>query len=179
LKGAYVADLILDNCQVPRTALLATDKDCLDLLAFSRIYGSIGIATLGAGIIDACRELSIERAVTQKRGGKKLGKFQEVHFKIAEMQTSFDAVLQIALRAAYALDAGEDASVLAAAANVQAAESATKAADDAMSIFGGAGYISGSVIERYWRDARFLKVAGEPIEVTRRRIADTELAKYK
>ncbi len=180
LRGAHVADLILEDCHIPGDSLLAVGEDCERLLQFARIQSAIGIATLGAGIIAACLELSMERATTRKRGGQKLGKYQEVHFKIAEMRTALDAVSQITLRAAYAQDlADTDAYALAATAKVEAAESATKAADDAMQIFGGAGYICGSPAERYWRDARFLKVAGEPIEATRRRIADMELAKYR
>lgn len=181
MRGAYVADVILENCRVPAWALLGgcAFEDCMDLLEFSRVQSAIGIATLGAGIIEACLDLSIERATTRKVGGKKLASYQEVHFKIAQMKTSLDAVMQIALRAAYAQDVGEDAFVLASAAKVQAAQSATLAADDAMQIFGGSGYVVGSVIERYWRDARFLKVAGVPIEVSRRQIAERELAAYR
>lgn len=179
MRGAYVADLILENCQVPESALICFGEDLDALLSFTRAQSAIGIATLGAGIIHACLDFSIERATTIKRGGKKIASFQEVHFKIAEMKTLFDAVYQITLRAAYAQDAlEEDVQMLAAAAKVQAAEGAMAAAEKAMQIFGAEGYIKGSVVERYWRDARFLKVAGEPIDMTRRRIADAEIAKY-
>lgn len=180
MRGAYVADLILDSCQVPESALLAQGEKCEELLAYARIQSGIGVATLGAGIIEACLDISIERATTRKSNGVKIGKFQEVHFKIAEMKVALDACMQIALRAAFAQERGEkNAGVLASSAKVHAAESAAKAADDTMQIFGGAGYIRKSVPERLWRDARFLKVAGEPIELTRRRIADIELAQYK
>ena len=180
MRGAHVADLVLEDCQVPASARLVTNETCTDLLDFSLVQSGIGFATLAAGIIDACMELSIERATTRKLvGGKKLGTLQEVHFKIAEMKTALDAVMQITLRAAFARDQNEDALMLANVAKVQAAESCVKAADDAMQIFGGDGYIAGSPIERYWRDARFLKIAGEPIEATRRMIALQELAKYQ
>lgn len=179
MRGAHVADLILENCQVPESALICFGDDLDKLLDFTRAQSAIGIATLGAGIIHACLDFSIERATTIKRGGKKIASFQEVHFKIAEMKTFFDAVYQITLRAAYAQDVGEDdASMLAAVAKVQAAEGAVTVAENAMQIFGADGYVRGSVVERYWRDARFLKVAGEPIDLTRRRIADKEIAKY-
>jgi butyryl-CoA dehydrogenase len=179
MRGAHVADLILDDCQVQPWALLAEGDDCERLLEFAQVQSALGLATLGIGITEACLDLSIERATSRKLRGKKLAKYQDVHFKIAQMKTMLDATFLVTVRAAYAQDVGENAQVLAGVAKLQAAETANQAADFAMSIFGGDSYVENSIANRFWRDAQFLQVAGKPLASIRQTIAEKELAQYE
>jgi acyl-CoA dehydrogenase len=142
--------------------------------------GTVGIAALCVGIGSACLEISTSHAKNRTAFGRRIGMYQDVGFKLADMFTINDLGRMLTLRAAWALNTGEpEAEVLAACAKLFASEAVTRIAGWGMQIFAGHGYLAGSDMERLYRDAKFGEICEGTSEIQRSLIAQTELDKFK
>ncbi|MHB9098918.1 MAG: acyl-CoA dehydrogenase family protein [Syntrophales bacterium] len=141
--------------------------------------GAVGIAALCVGIASACMEIATSHAKTRSAFGKPIGLYQDVGFKLADMFTITDLGRLLALRAAWAINTGEqEAAVLAACAKLFASEAATKVADWGMQIFAGHGYLAGTEMERLYRDAKFGEICEGTSEIQQGFIAKNELDRF-
>lgn len=141
--------------------------------------GAVGIAAMCTGISQACMEISTEHARTRTAFGRPIGMYQEIGFKLADMYTLVDLSRMMALRAAWAFDnADPDAPVLAACAKLFASEAAVRVAHWGMQIFAGRGYVSGTDMERIYRDARFGEICEGTSEILRDAVAASELDRF-
>jgi len=179
MRGAPIAAISFNNC---KTAGILGDEPGKGREQISRLMtlGAVGIAAICVGIGTACMEKSVGRAKTRAAFGKPIGLYQDVGFKLADMFTYNDLGRMLALRAAWALNAGEPgADELAAFAKLFASEAATKIAGWAMQIFAGHGYLAGSDVERLYRDAKFGEICEGTSEMQRTFIAQHELDRFQ
>ena len=124
-------------------------------------------------------EKATQHAKTKTAFGKPIGRYQEVGFKLADMFTYNDLSRMLGLRAAWAMNEGEnEADILGSCAKLYAGESATKIANLAMQVFAGHGYIKGTDVERLYRDAKFGEICEGSSEIQRTIIAKNELDKF-
>jgi len=141
--------------------------------------GTVGIAALCVGIGMACMEISTAHAKGRTAFGRRIGMYQDVGFKLADMFAYNDLGRMLALRAAWAINTSEHgAEVLAASAKLFASEAATKIANWGMQIFAGHGYLAGSDMERIYRDARFGEICEGTSEMQRALISKAELDRF-
>jgi alkylation response protein AidB-like acyl-CoA dehydrogenase len=141
--------------------------------------GTVGIAALCVGIGMACMEISTNHAKSRTTFGRRIGMYQDVGFKLADMFAYNDLGRMLALRAAWALNTSEHgAAVLAASAKLFAGEAVTKIANWGMQIFAGHGYLAGSDMERIYRDAKFGEICEGTSEMQRALISKTEMDRY-
>ncbi|MFZ1036408.1 MAG: acyl-CoA dehydrogenase family protein [Smithella sp.] len=178
LRGVPLAGIFMDNCVA---AGIVGDTPGKGYEQATRILtmGKVGIAALCVGIGNACMEISVKHSKERKAFGKPIGLYQDVGFRLADMFTINDLGRMLALRAAWAINTGEyEADILAACAKLFASEAVTKIANWGMQIFAGHGYVAGSDIERFYRDAKFGEICEGASEIQRSLIARSELDKF-
>jgi butyryl-CoA dehydrogenase len=178
LRGVPLAGISMNNC-VATGILGSTPGKGYGQATRILTMGKVGIAALCVGIGNACTEISVKHAKERKTFGKPIGLYQDVGFRLADMFTINDLGRMLALRAAWAINAGEyEADILAACAKLFASEAVTKIANWGMQIFAGHGYVAGSDIERFYRDAKFGEICEGASEIQRSLIARNELDKF-
>jgi acyl-CoA dehydrogenase len=178
LRGVPMAAVSLDKCAAAGVLGGVPGKGYEQI---NRVLtmGTIGIAALCVGIGTACMEISTNHAKSRTAFGRRIGMYQDVGFKLADMFTINDLGRMLALKAAWALNTGEyEAGVLAACAKLFAGEAVTRIADWGMQIFAGHGYLAGTDMERLYRDAKFGEICEGTSEIQRALIARTELDRF-
>ncbi|PZA08129.1 MULTISPECIES: acyl-CoA dehydrogenase family protein [unclassified Meiothermus] len=179
LHSSDTAQLLFEELHLEKDALLGVrGKGFYDVL---RVLdgGRIGIAALSVGLGRAALEFAAKYALEREQFGKPIAEFQGVSFKLAEMATNLEAARLLYLRAAELKDAGRPFSGEAAQAKMFASEVAVRACDEAIQILGGYGYIKEYPVERYWRDARLMRIGEGTTEVLKVIIARNLLARFR
>jgi len=151
--------IAFDNCVVAESALLGSEGEglkiafaTLDLLRCTVGAAAVGFAQRALG--EALR-YSRER----QQFGQAIGEFQGIQFKLAEMATELEAARLLVHQAAWCHDSGAgEAKQKSSMAKFYATEVGQRIVDQALQIHGGVGLISGSVIERLYRDIRALRI---------------------
>jgi alkylation response protein AidB-like acyl-CoA dehydrogenase len=165
LNSSDTAMLIFEDMFVPTDALLGTRgqafKDVMRVLD----GGRIGIAAISVGLGRAALEAASKYALEREQFGKPIAEFQGIGFKLADMATNLSAARLLVMKAAALRDAGRPYTLEAAQAKLFASEVGVKACDDAIQIHGGYGYIKEYPVERYWRDARLMRIGEGSSEI--------------
>ncbi|MFD7943429.1 acyl-CoA dehydrogenase family protein [Streptomyces sp. NPDC059744] len=157
--GAWTAEVFFDGVRVPDTALIGGAEGAgFGAAMKSLIRGRVHIAALCVGMADRILEESVAYAAASKQGGRHIGEFQLVQAMLAEIQTGVYAGRAMVLEAARNYDSGEDRRIGPSAAKLFCSEMVSKAADLAVQIHGGLGYMRGTVVERCFRDARLFRI---------------------
>jgi acyl-CoA dehydrogenase len=157
--GAWTADVVLNGVRVPQDALVGTEvgtgyRTALGCLAHGRLH----IASLCVGLAERLVHESLERAITRRQGGRPIVEHQLVAAMLADSQTDLLAGRALVLETARAYDAGTDRRLGPACAKLFASEMVGRVADRAVQIHGGAGYMRGIPVERFYRDARLFRI---------------------
>jgi alkylation response protein AidB-like acyl-CoA dehydrogenase len=160
--------ITFDGVRVPAANLLGSEGDGFKLAMKALDGGRINIAacSLGAaqGALDAARRYLGERS----QFGKKLGEFQALQFKLADMATELVAARQMVHTAARKLDANAgDATVWCAMAKRFATDAGFSICNDALQLHGGYGYIREYPVERLLRDCRVHQILEGTNEIMR------------
>jgi acyl-CoA dehydrogenase len=157
--GAWTADVILDGVRVDSDALIGGIegggyRTALACLANGRLQ----IAALCVGLAARLVEESLGRAIERRQGGRRIAEHQLVAAMLADSQTDLMAGRALVLETARAYDAGRDTRLGPACAKLFASEMVGRVADRAVQIHGGAGYMHGIPVERFYRDARLFRI---------------------
>jgi len=154
LRAQDTAEIVLDGVRVPDSARLGDEgagfkvaMSALDNGRISLAAGSVGIA---AGCLDACLGYAAER----RQFGRSIATFQLVQELIADIAVETEAARLMAWRAAALADAGQPYTLAASQAKYYASEVAVRAANAAVQVHGGYGYIDEFPVQKYLRDAR-------------------------
>lgn len=157
--GAWTAEVFLDNVRVDRSALIGGEEGAgFGAAMQSLIRGRVHIAALCVGMAERILEESVAYAASSKQGGRPIGEFQLVQAMLAEIQTGALAGRAMVLDAARSFDSGADRRIRPSATKLYCSEMVSKAADLAVQIHGGMGYMRGTVVERCFRDARLFRI---------------------
>lgn len=160
-SGAWTADVHLDDVRVPADALVGGDAG-LDqgfrTAAKCLAHGRAHIAALCVGMAARLVHESVEFAKTREQGGRPIASFQLIQGLIADSVTDHYAGRALVLEVARAYDAGTDTVQGPSAAKYFASEMVGRVADRAVQVHGGAGYIRGVPVERFYRDARLFRI---------------------
>lgn len=174
MKGAPCANITFNKCPVSEDNKLLGDggEIASKLLLLARLH----TAALSVGIGRAAFEEGKNYAETRRSGGKPIGAYQEVAFKISDMYVENDIGRQLSYYAAYMLMQGDpEADTEVSIAKLYASETAGRNANRALQIFGGKGYTLDAAVERIYRDARYVEIADGSSEVQRMKIANAAL----
>jgi acyl-CoA dehydrogenase len=157
--GAWSAEVFLDSVRVPRSALVgAAEGAGFGEAMKSLVRGRVHIAALCVGMAQRLLEESVAYARVSRQGGTPIGQFQLVQAMLAEIQTGVYAGRAMVLQAARDYDSGADRRIGPSAAKLYCSEMVDRAADLAVQIHGGMGYMRGTPVERMYRDARLFRI---------------------
>jgi alkylation response protein AidB-like acyl-CoA dehydrogenase len=171
MRASDTATLLFDNVHVPKENLIGNEgagfKQALQILD----GGRIGIAALAVGIAQACLDHSLKYAKERHQFGKPIGDFQAIQWKLADMATDVNAARMLTYKAAWEKQEGKNVNLIAAEAKYFASEAAVRAANEAVQIHGGYGFIKEFPVEKLYRDVKLLTIGEGTSEVQKMVIA--------
>ena len=156
LRGQATAEIFLADVRVPATSLLGEEGQGFTIAMSSLDKGRISVAAGCVGIIQGCLEAAVSYARERRQFGRPLATFQMVQDMIADISLDADAARLLAWRAADLVDRGEPFGVAASKAKLFASEGAVRAANLAIQVYGGYGYVDEYPVQKYMRDARVM-----------------------
>jgi acyl-CoA dehydrogenase len=159
--GAWTADVHLDDVRVPGEAVVGGEAGIHNgfrIAARCLAHGRVHIAALCVGMADRLVHETVEYARTREQAGRPIGSFQLVQGLVADSVTDHRAGRALVLDVARAYDAGTDTIAGPAAAKYFCSEMVGRVADRAVQVHGGAGYMRGVAVERFYRDARLFRI---------------------
>lgn len=171
IHGAHSAQLSFSEMRVPADCLLTQEGQGFKVAMKTLDGGRIGIAAQAVGIGRAALEASLRYASERRAFGAPIGSFQAIQWKLADMAVEVDAARLLTLQAAALKDAGQVHTKQSAMAKLFAAETAMKAATEAIQIHGGYGYTKEFKVERFFRDAKITEIYEGTSEIQRLVIA--------
>lgn len=171
MRASETVQLVLDNVRVHMDNLIGYEGEGLTQALKILEGGRISIAALGVGLASGCLENSISYSKQRKQFGKQLAEFQATQFKLADMAVETEASRLLTYRAASAKDSGKKSAIEAAMAKLFASETAVRAANEAVQIFGGYGFVKDYPVEKFYRDVKLLTIGEGTSEVQRMIIA--------
>jgi len=157
-RGADHARLVLRGVRVPRDAVLGPPGGGWTVAMGALEHGRLGVAAGAVGLHAACLDLAVGHARRRRQFGKRIGDFQMVQERLADMAAELEASRLLVLRAAWARSNGERDAAAVAAAKLFATEAAQRAASEAVLLLGSRGYSTESPVERHYRDAQGLRI---------------------
>jgi acyl-CoA dehydrogenase len=167
-----------ENCFVGTGALLGSEGDGLAVAygALDVLRCTVGAAAVGFG--QRALEEAVAYSSKRRQFGRSLAEFQGTQFKLADMATELEAARLLVYQAAWSHDRGApEARLHSSMAKLYATEAAQRIIDAALQIHGGAGVISGSIMERLYRDIRALRIYEGTSEIQKLIIARELLKK--
>ncbi|PAV29396.1 acyl-CoA dehydrogenase [Virgibacillus profundi] len=171
VRGSDTAEIILDNVRVPRENLLGSEEKGFNQFLYTLDGGRISIAALGLGIAQGSLNKALSYAKERTQFGKPISSFQAIQFKLADMSMEIELARNIVHKAAWLKDNDKPFGKEAAYAKLYATETAFRAANQAIQIHGGYGYMREYEVERYLRDAKLLEIGEGTSEIQRLVIA--------
>lgn len=171
MRGSPTSELVFDNCEVPVENLVGRENESVSHMMRNLNIERITISGISLGIAEACVAFCTRYCMEREQFGQRLGEFQMIQEKIAEMITNLDAARALVYSAARAYDTGFREMTLGAESKLFSAQMATKAGLDAIQILGGYGYMKEYPVERYMRDAKLMEIGAGTNEVMRLIIA--------
>jgi short-chain 2-methylacyl-CoA dehydrogenase len=133
--------------------------------------GRISVAAMGVGLAQGAYDLVYAYAKEREQFGKPIAKFQAVQFALADMATEIEAGRALVYRAAWLKDQGRPFALEAAMAKLYTGLLSNRAANAALQIHGGYGFMEESTISRLFRDQKILEIGEGTNEVQRMVIA--------
>ncbi|MFP5527020.1 acyl-CoA dehydrogenase family protein [Peptococcus simiae] len=179
IRASATAELVFKNCRVPKENLLGEVGQGFKIAMMTLDGGRIGIAAQALGIAQGAYEQALERAQDRVQFGKPIAAQQGVSFKLADMATKIRAARFLVYSAAEMKDAHENYGMQSAMAKLYASDIALEVVDEAVQIFGGAGFIKGLPVERFYRDAKITAIYEGTNEIQRVVIASHLMPRKK
>jgi isovaleryl-CoA dehydrogenase len=171
MHGSPTGELVFEDAFVPAENVLGEVNEgykvVMSGLDLERAFFAVSIV----GSIEAALEMSIKYAREREQFGQPIAHFQLIQAKLADMYTDLEAARQIAHRAMWLAQQGKRVSKEAAAALLFTARASMRAADQALQIHGGWGYLTDFEVERLWRNAKLGEIGAGTNEIRQLLIA--------
>lgn len=167
MRGSSTCELTLNNVCIPKTAALGDPKNGYNMLLSGLDYERVMLAAGPVGIMAAALDYTHNYIRQRQQFGQKIGGFQLVQAKMADMYSAYQASMAYLKQAAQACEAESITRRDAAAVILFTAERATTIALDAIQIFGGNGYMNDYPVARLLRDAKLYEIGAGTSELRR------------
>jgi len=177
IRASDTVSLGFDGVRVPKENLLGEVHKGFTIAMATLDGGRIGIAAQALGIGQRALEESTKYAKEREAFGQKIGDFQAIQWKLADMATELEAARLLTYRAAHLQGLGRRHTYESSVAKLFASEAAHRAVDSAVQIHGGYGFIKDYVVEKLYRDQRVTEIYEGTSEVQRLVIARSVLGK--
>lgn len=157
-RGADHAAISLEDCRVPRHAVLGEVGGGFRVAMAALDHGRLGVAAGAVGILQACLDACLDFARRRRQFGQRIGDFQMIQERIANMVADLEAARWLTYRAAWQKDQGLRNPRETSIAKLFATEAAARHASEAVLLHGGYGYSNLYPVERYYRDSKGLQI---------------------
>jgi butyryl-CoA dehydrogenase len=154
LRAQDTGELFLEQVRVPDSARLGAEGEGFKVAMSALDNGRISLAAGCVGIAQGCLDASVGYAQERTQFGKPIAGFQLVQELLAEISVEADAARLLTWRAAALADRGERHTLESSVAKYYASEVSVRAANAAVQIHGGYGYVDEYPVGKYLRDAR-------------------------
>jgi alkylation response protein AidB-like acyl-CoA dehydrogenase len=165
MRASETAELIFDNCRIPKENLLGTEGDGFVQALKVLDGGRISIGALSLGIAKGAYEAALKYAKERVQFGKPISAFQGISFKLAEMATEIECSELLLHKAANFKDQNKPMTKIGAMAKMYASEVCVKVATEAIQIHGGYGYTKDYPVEKFYRDSKLCTIGEGTTEI--------------
>ncbi|MFG2399767.1 acyl-CoA dehydrogenase family protein [Streptomyces lydicus] len=156
LRGQATAELVFDGVRVPASAMLGPEGKGFSVAMSALAKGRMSVAAGCVGIAQAALEAALGYAGQREQFGGPLARHQLVQELLSDIAVDVDAARLLTWRVADLIDRGEPFATAASQAKLFASEAAVRAANNALQVFGGYGYIDEYPVGKLLRDARVM-----------------------
>ncbi len=163
--------LAFDSARVPEENLLGARGAGFRQFLQTLDGGRISVSALALGCAQRCLDEALAYARERRAFGQPVSKFQAIQVKLADLATELEAARLLTYKAALEKDSGRTFSLTAAQAKLKTGRLAVRAAEEAVQIHGGYGYIEEYPVCRFYRDAKILTIGEGTDEVQQMVIA--------
>ncbi len=158
IKGSNTNSITFDNVEVPEENIIGQNGRGFITAMKTLDAGRIGVGAASLGAAKEMLEMAVQYSSQRKQFNQPINKFQAIQFMIAEMTAKIYAMESMLYRTAEKYDEGKDISQEAAIVKLFCSEGVSEVADFALQIHGGMGFSAELPIERFYRDARILRI---------------------
>ena len=167
MRGSSTSELVFDGCEVPDCNLVGEENRGVSVLMRGLDYERVVLSGGPLGLMAAALDVAVPYVRERRQFGQPIGTFELVQGKLADMYASLNACRSYAYMVASACDRADSTRKDAAACILFCAESATRAALDAIQLLGGNGYINDYPTGRLLRDAKLYEIGAGTSEIRR------------
>ncbi len=167
MRGSNTAELVFDDVEVPFENVLGEEGRGVRVLMSGLDYERVVLAGIGVGIIAACLDEVMPYLAERRQFGQRIGDFQLMQGKIADMYTALMTARAYVYSVARACDAGRVTRADAAACVLYSSEEAMKQAHQSVQAMGGAGFMNDVPVSRLFRDAKLMEIGAGTSEIRR------------
>jgi acyl-CoA dehydrogenase len=154
-----IGEIVFKDCRVPAEDMVGNEGDGFQLAMATLDTFRASVGAAACGMARRALDEALSYSCHRKQFGRLLAAHQLVQAKLADMVTELDAARLLVYRAAYARDtSSERVTREASEAKLFATEAAGRIIDSAVQIHGGMGLVTGTVVERLYRDVRALRI---------------------
>lgn len=166
-RASYTAELTFENVRVPLTNLLGEAGDGFRIAMQTLDQTRIPVAAGSVGIARRALEESLAYSEERSAFGRPIQQFQAIQFKLADMKIALETARLATWHAAWLVDSGQPHSQASAIAKTYASDIAFSAANEAIQIHGGYGYVNEFPVEKLLRDAKLNQIYEGTNEIQR------------
>jgi alkylation response protein AidB-like acyl-CoA dehydrogenase len=171
IRASATSEILFEDCRVPAANRLGEEGEGFKIAMSVLDVGRIGVATQALGISGAAYEASLNYAREREAFDQKIGEFQGISFKLADMKTRLEASRLLVYNAAMAKErsktTGQRFSLEASIAKLFSSETSMFISHAAVQIHGGIGFSKELPVERYFRDAKITEIYEGTSEIQR------------
>lgn len=167
MRASETAEMIFDNCRIPAENMLGNEGDGFIQAMKVLDGGRISIAALSLGTAHGALDASVKYSKEREQFGKPISNFQAIAFKLADMATELAAAELLTFKAADIKNRGEKVTQAGAIAKLYASETAVRACNEAVQIFGGYGFTKDFPVEKFYRDVKLCTIGEGTSEIQR------------
>ncbi len=171
MRGSPTGELAFHDVEIDEDRLIGEENGGVAVMMGGLNVERAVLAAIPVGIMAECLDLSLSYAREREQFGQKIGAFQLIQEKLAEMFTHLEAARLLLYRSLLSVQEDKRSGRASAAALTFASEASTRVALDAIQIFGGYGYMRDLPLERLARDAKLLEIGAGTSEIRRLLIA--------
>jgi isovaleryl-CoA dehydrogenase len=173
-RGSTTAELVFNDCRVPAENRVGEENAGVSVVMSGLDLERAIVAMINLGMAERAFALALDYAKTRKQFGRPIGEFQLIQAKLADMYTTIETMRTFCYRTlaeANDLEVGGggrgEIHKLTAASILYAAEGCTRVMDHAVQVFGGAGYMRETEINRLYRASKLLEIGAGTSEIRR------------
>jgi isovaleryl-CoA dehydrogenase len=171
MRGSPTGELAFQDCKVPAANLVGTeDKGVAVMMSGLNVERAV-LSAIPVGIMAECLDRCVEYARQREQFGKKIGRFELIQEKLANMYAQLQASRLLLYQALSSVAGDKRSHRASATALTYASEASTRVALDAIQVFGGYGYMRDLPLERLARDAKLLEIGAGTSEIRRLLVA--------